>query len=326
MSKYYCDTCEYYTNYKGNYERHLQTNRHIKKYQSSIILVSSSINLVSSKYHKSIIDNPPHDTTTIQNKLPLGYKCEYCDRVYKYPNNMYRHKKYSCSKAKEHQEQSELTKMLCGTIVDMKKEIHKLSQQIVPLTNTVTTNSNNNITNNMNASNNNSNNSTNNIMNNGNMFHQTIHINDYNKPDLSHLTEKHYKTAINQNNHCVPEIAKMIYFNDSKPENMSIYIPSLKEKYMYVMNDGNWTTKLIKDFIPNFYEHNFYIMRQWVEDNESKINPQLMKQFRRFEHMVDDDEEVREYVLGIMKTMMFDLREKIQSNKKRIQKGTIKQL
>ena len=76
----------------------------------------------------------------------------------------------------------------------------------------------------------------------------------------------------------------MIYFNEKKPENMSIYIPYLKDKYVCLVKDGAWTTKQANDVIPTFNEYNYYILKEWVDENKDKIGESTKNRFNEFEN------------------------------------------
>ena len=67
--KYSCECCKYITNNKKDYTIHLSTQKHAK------------------------LNEIQHLTTGFPPKIPKIYKCEFCDKSYKYRDGLWRHKK-----------------------------------------------------------------------------------------------------------------------------------------------------------------------------------------------------------------------------------------
>ena len=86
MKKYNCLSCDYHTNLKGDYTRHLQTKKHEKLVQISPKLVQIS--------PKSKI-----------------YECKYCTKIFKHQSSLCKHIKYTCKKNKDEDFQ-ELARLL----------------------------------------------------------------------------------------------------------------------------------------------------------------------------------------------------------------------
>ena len=70
---HFCETCNFTTNIKGNYNRHLKTKRHLKKIEISTD--NAPINT----------DNAPINTN--------NYKCDYCNTEYTRLSSLNRHQK-----------------------------------------------------------------------------------------------------------------------------------------------------------------------------------------------------------------------------------------
>ncbi len=230
-----------------------------------------------------------------------NFCCKYCEKRFTTKQSMYRHIKYTCKKNKDEdiKEFARLLNEKDSQIENMQKQIDRLSKklQIRDINNNVFTQ--NNITQN------------NTIINN-------IQLYDYNKPDLSHLTYTDYKKAINENNHCVPALVKMIHFNKEKPENMNIYIPYMKDKYIYIVKNGVWVIKEIKDILPSFYEDNFMILQEWFIQHKDEINKQLNKQFTRLENQFQD-ENIKNKLLATLKEILYNQRELPKVNRNLIE-------
>ena len=70
MEKYKCLSCNFSTNHKPNYERHLKTMKH-KKCSTNVALCSSKETI---------------------------HQCKYCKKVLKHHSSLYRHIKHYCKK------------------------------------------------------------------------------------------------------------------------------------------------------------------------------------------------------------------------------------
>ena len=69
IPKYSCEYCKYITNNKKDYNKHLSTLKHIKLNDSQLF------------------------TTEKSPEIPNLYKCNFCDKSYKYRDGLWRHKK-----------------------------------------------------------------------------------------------------------------------------------------------------------------------------------------------------------------------------------------
>uniref|UniRef100_A0AB39J685 C2H2-type domain-containing protein n=1 Tax=Florenciella sp. virus SA2 TaxID=3240092 RepID=A0AB39J685_9VIRU len=320
MSKYYCFVCNYDAKQKSNYDKHLKTNKHKKVVKSSEHLVNNSEHLVNISEHfsehlvninnsviecglkKVVNDSPSHDTS---NNEKSSYKCKYCNKSFTTKTSKYRHIRTVCKKSKDEDvnyivellnKKTNVLKDVDNNVsTNLERKIEKMDSQINKMMKKLQ------ITN----------------INNTNTIIQNFHVNDYNNPDLSHLSFFHYNKALSENNFCVAEIIKMIYFNENKPENMSIYIPYLKDKYVCLVKDGTWTTKNAKDVIPSFNEYNYYILQEWYENNKDKLPDKLKDAFNKFEKNFYQ-ENMQENAFKLLKELLYDFREYPKKNRKQL--------
>ncbi len=200
MPIYNCICCDFSTPLKSNYNRHIQTKKHLE--------LSQNHQLLSSCYPK-ITPN-------------FELCCKYCNAIFKHRSGLSRHMKYTCKKNKD-EDLKELVKLMnekleesVNEIKMMKKEISKRDKQITKLSKKLQ------------------------INNNCVVNQNTIQLLNYTDTDISHLTEIDYVNSIKRQNNCVKSITEKIHYNPEKPENMNIYISNLKNDYVTVYENGRW--------------------------------------------------------------------------------------
>lgn len=86
-----CHCCNYTTDKRFNYEKHLKCERHrlIETNQKNQTLITQN--------HQT--DNP--QSTQTAEKVTREYACKYCEQKFNFKQSMYRHIKYTCAKKKE---------------------------------------------------------------------------------------------------------------------------------------------------------------------------------------------------------------------------------
>jgi hypothetical protein len=307
MSNYFCFVCNYEAKQKSNYLKHLKTKKHQKVVNSSEHLVNISEHLVNKNEHLVNISsehlvNILEKSSKSEHLVNIGEKCsksafvcKYCNKSFTTNTSKYRHIRTVCKKSKD--EDVNYIVELLNKKTDVLKnpdlnnqledKLEKMNQQINKMIKKLQ------ITN---------------ISHHNNTIIQNFHVNDYNKPDLSHLTSVHYTKALKENNMCVAELIKMIHFDETKPENMSIYIPSLKDKYVCLVKDGTWMTESVTAILPTFSENNYYILREWIEENKDKLSSYMKKQFESFEGNFYK-ENMQEHTNKLIKYLLYDFRD-----------------
>ena len=85
MVFYTCEMCNFSSKYTTNYQKHLNSNKHLKK--MGTIKVCNGKKIV------------PKGNT----KLEVKKKCPKCDKVFTHSNSYYRHVKHYCQKKIENQ-------------------------------------------------------------------------------------------------------------------------------------------------------------------------------------------------------------------------------
>ena len=77
----------------------------------------------------------------------------------------------------------------------------------------------------------------------------------------------------------------MIHFNQEKPENMNIYIPNKKQKYIKIFKDNKWILEEKKQRIPDIVDKNYNIIDNYYENCDNNNS------YQNFQKKIDDKEQ-----------------------------------
>lgn len=262
MSSYDCKCCNFSTRLKSNYTRHLKTQK-----------------------HQRVIQNYPKCYPKLSKKNEADsakHICKYCGKEYKYRPGLSKHIKYSCQK-NEDEDLKELVKLMNeqlntinNKLNESKADNEKKDKMIKKLATKLQINNYN----------------TNNVI--------VTNILNYKDTDLSHLTAKDYERAIHQVNYAIPSIMKQIHFNPQKPENMNIYIPNIKDKYLLIFNENEWQIESRSTTVDNLIDDKYLILKEWYDENlrDRDINENmdqesykfLKQNFEKFDANIGNDE------------------------------------
>ena len=253
MSKYYCESCNYYTKFKSSLDKHYKTKKHLESTKSQ-----QKVNIESTKsQHKMQLLGATHD-------------CKYCMKKFKSKQSMYRHIKYSCKQNKD-EDLKELVRLLNEQNNQMKEQNMNLSNQVEKMQKQIDKLSSKLQIQNINNTNNNSNNTIN----------YNIKLLNYNQTDYSHLTEEDYVNCIKDVNYCVKSLIQKVHFNEEKPENKNIYISNIKNKYVMLYKNNKWQIVNRKNQLDDLYDYNEVLLENWYSEYKDKY-PDMIKSFERY--------------------------------------------
>ena len=232
----------------------------------------------------------------MENLTKYYHSCKYCGKLYKYSQGLSKHIKYSCkyNKDESFQELANLLNSKEKLIAESEKYITKLEKQIKQLTDKLQIKN----------------------VNGGNYYeghiNNTMNINvlNYNNTDYDFLTDKDYIKCIEDCNHCVKTLIEKIHFNKKKPENMNIYISSIKGKYIMVYRDNKWQIKNRKDQIDDLYECNEFMLENRYDHYHCK-NPHIIQSFKRYLKNKDEDDDLIRRVKDEILLMLYNKRDMI---------------
>lgn len=261
---YTCELCNYTTDKKFNYQKHLKCERHK--------LIEKSQQKEPPTTKKQQNKNP--ETTIEPEEVATDFTCKYCEKKFSFRQSMNRHIKYTCTKNKD-EDLKELVRLLNQRLEqqetnmesqkqELTKKIESQAKQIEKLMGKLEIHGSFNTTN-----------------------IQNINLLAYRATDVSHLTDQDYRTCIKKVNHCVKTMIEKVHFNPSKPENMNIYISNIKDKYIMVYDGNNWNLANKKYEIERLYEEKEMMLEEWLESNPDPI---LKEKFMRYLNNKDNDE------------------------------------
>jgi len=258
---YECKCCHYQSYVKANYMKHLNTQKHILKIgnvtQTEVAI--KSINDTEEDNPKSPKSQPKVNG---ESTLPT-HVCKYCDQSFKFKQSMYRHIKYSCMKNKD-EDLKELVRLLNLQLQHKDKQIETQARQIEKLMGKLEINGS---------------------FNNNTINHFTLLA--YRDTDISHLTNEDYRNCYKKVNHCVKHLIEKVHFNQSKPENMNIYISNMKDKYLMVYDGFNWNLANKVEELDRLYEEKEMMLEEWLDSNPEPI---LKEKFMKYLNNKESDE------------------------------------
>ena len=281
MPEYNCECCGFTTKLKSHFERHLTTKKHMN---------------VSKMY--------PNVSFSYPNVSKKGYPCKYCGKIFKYHTGVSKHIKYACKQNKD-EDIKELVRLLNeqnkekdNQIMQILKQNEKMQKQIEKLTKKLQVQSIGTMNNTQN-----------------NTINYNIKLLNYKDTDYSHLTDSDYVNCITDCNHCVKTLIEKVHFNEKKPENMNLYIPSMKNNYIMMYKDNKWTLQDRKEIIDELYERNEYELETWY-DEFSERYPDMVSSFERYLQNKESDSVVND-VKRLLLMEFYNKRDIILENRKK---------
>ena len=277
MLRYNCEYCEYHTDLKANFTRHLKSRKHLRLINNDnncddIIIIKKGKMKMNQNEPKMNQNEPKmNQNEPIMNQPPIKkFICDHCKESFKTKPSMRRHQLHRCKNHTEASintnyniEKNLLEKKHEREKKQMYKQIEKLLEKVGD---TIT---------------NNTFNQTNNIV-----------LNNYGNEDLSHVTTTLLDKLITSPYQMINNLTKIIHFNDQKPENMNIYIPNKNQKYIKVYKNNKWLLEEKKDTIPDIVDKNYNILDSHYEDSGNEnLNKVENKNYKIFQAKLDNRDE-----------------------------------
>jgi hypothetical protein len=272
MPEYNCNLCNFNTNLRANYARHLTTKKHLKTListgeknknkQQTLIHSSKTLNS-ECNFPQFSLKNPqkpsinPHFNSNIIEKI----YCEYCGKQYTRKDNLKRHLDNGCKTKKEKIAEEEKKS---EEIQILKDQINKLIEK-GGANNSYNTNNTNN---------------TNNIQNN-------IKLNIFGKEDLSMLTDDIKRELIKGPFKMMPKLMEMIYFNKKYPENHTVKMINKNKQIMKIHEKDGWKLADKAEMVDYILEDKNYAVDSYYDGNEDDFSQFIKKTYNRFRKLFD---------------------------------------
>ena len=295
MVLYKCDLCNYSSNIKPHYIRHLNTKKHKnnqeiyeeeEKQKDTKGLKKTQKGLKNSNFSKK------KDSKETQKDSKLGFflekkikkneikserfRCEYCDIELKTKPILLRHIRKYCKVKKQISNDENLKnelKQKNKELEEHKKEKEKLYNYIEKLIEK-TGDTNINIENQTNTQNN------------------QIILNNFGSEDISHITDKFMNKMLIIPYGGVQKLIEKVHFSNKKPENKNIALTNKKEKMIKIFKNNKWKYQNRDEILDELINLNYSRMDDYyIEKGKEKLNPRHDKIFLDFQEKFENQEE-----------------------------------
>jgi hypothetical protein len=249
--KYSCECCKYISHNKKDYTKHLSTQKHTK------------------------LTEIQHLTTEKPPKSPKIYKCEFCDKSYKYRDGLWRHKKVcNVGKNDDPVDKDQLILMLIKQNSEFQNMMMEQQKQILEVCKNGTNNTNN--------SNNNSHNKS---------FNLNLYLNETCK-DALNIAD--FVSSIKMDLDDLETTGRLGYvegvtriinknLNDLDQTKRPIHCSDVKREVLYIKNDDQWvkeneTKPILTKAIKQIANENIKQIGEWRKkypdctDSDSRKN------------------------------------------------------
>jgi hypothetical protein len=196
-----------------------------------------------------------HKITQNQNS---GLSCKFCGKMFQHKQSKYRHEKSRCKFVNK------------GNIKIIKEQEEELQEKNILIEE---------------------------LLKQNNLLKQNKFINNenensilsYTKTNKKFLTDEMISKCMEKQNMCVPEMIKLVHFNNIHPENKNIYISNLKTNYVMVYDGDKWIVKNRDQMLDKLISDNEKFMHkklsEWYDETNNVKYKKAMKKFQKYLHV-----------------------------------------
>jgi bisphosphoglycerate-independent phosphoglycerate mutase (AlkP superfamily) len=105
----------------------------------------------------------------------------------------------------------------------------------------------------------------------------------------------------------VRTIIEKVHFNKKKPENMNVYISSIKGNYVMMYKDNQWQIVNRKETIDTMFDKNEFELESWYDEYKDKY-PEIITSFERYIKNKDDYDDTINDVKEDIMLMLYNKR------------------
>ena len=294
MVLYNCQNCNFSSNIKTHYFRHLNTQKHIKNIgigtnnshsnSDDPQMIQNDPQMIQND--PQMIQNDPqmiqNDPQMIQNdpinldhleSLETNLNCQYCNKSFTLETNRIRHELHRCK-------ENPNIIIKNGTRINLndKKKLVSIIENLFDKYAGDTINNNNNM------------NNTNSYNNIDNSTNNTIILNNYGQEDISHITDKMKMNYLKLPYDSIQKMIEQVHFNNNKPENKNIAITNKKEKDMIkIYKDNKWRYGDRKEIIDQLIQINYgRIDDHYEREVKGTLSNVHNNRYMKFQHQFDN--------------------------------------
>ncbi len=300
MVNYNCIRCGYSSSRKSDMRLHLNRKNKCNPILSDISIDECRQNISKDNEIPETGFIPKssilfHEPSILFHFIP--YKCQFCDRSYKYSYNLTKHTK-TCKSKIEQEEADKKTYVLVDTlnqqIEEQKKQIEIQDKRIDTLEHT-----NPQILNN-----------TNNVQININIDKNRL---SYDNTNYNIINDQDIRNSISHTSRCIQEIIPRTHFNKQHPENQNIYISCLKSAVAMMFEGERWNAHMWEDVAERFIDDNTVTLQEWVDANDDQY-PILAEKFKVFIKKKTEDDKFITKLKREIKIILYNNRKIIHSD------------
>ena len=225
-----------------------------------------------------------------------------CDKEFSSRSSVHRHMNTSCKRVNEEKKEQKERKQIYNDLKNLKEANEKLMEKVIKLEkNQIKAERAPNAVNSVTVNNGN--------VNNGTINNSTVNVMiSFGKEDMSKIDASEMLKAIKNGFNSTIELTDTIHFNPKYPKYHNVYIPSMKDKYAMVFNEGNWELINKQDLIDRMYDNK----KEYIEDNielfYDAITQSQKNALRRWLSIDDDDDEKIKNIKERMKLLLYNKR------------------
>lgn len=104
------------------------------------------------------------------------------------------------------------------------------------------------------------------------------------------LREKDYIYCINRIILCVPNLIQKIHFNKEHPENKNMYLSNFRNKYITIMERGNWVMKPLDETLDALIRDYESVLDEWADNYGDKT---LSDKFAKYTTIKSDESVIK---------------------------------
>lgn len=268
MPLYSCELCKFSSHLKSNYNRHLNTNKHITKSKEMALMNTNEHKRTQNEHKRTQMNTNEHKKRIIiSDKI---HKCQFCEETFNTIPSKRRHEIHYCKNIPGNHS---------NIINELKKEKKMLYKQIEKLIDKA---GNHNV--NIQAN-------TNNVQTN-NTQTNNIKLNSYGKEDLSHITDLFKTNLLKMPHGMIPKMIEAVHFNDDKPENKNIKFTNKRDNKIKIFSNDKWIHKSKDETIHDLMDGKYFILdahySNLIDNEDENSNVSLCDFYEKFRKLFDE--------------------------------------